>query len=119
MHLEVPAVAREVLMAASAPGERSATVRARVERAHQLALTRAGCTNARLGNLDIERVCVLGDAERRWLESVLTRLDISARAFHRILKVARTIADLAGETNLSQVHLAEAVQYRLLDRRAA
>jgi magnesium chelatase family protein len=98
--------------------EDSAAVRARVEAARSLALARHGSANARLNNQEVERVCGLGDAERRWLESVLDKFDVSARAFHRILKVARTIADLAGGQRVAQTHLAEAVQYRVLDRGA-
>jgi len=117
MHIEVPAVAREMLLAERSPeADRSTDIRARVQNARERAMARSGRPNARLGNDEIERVCTLQKAEREWLESALTRLDLSARAYHRILRVARTIADLAGEETVSSTHLSEAVQYRRLDR---
>ena len=73
--------------------------------------------NARLGGREVRRACRLGPAGRRLLELSSERLGLSARAYTRILRVARTIADLAGETEVSTSHVAEAIQYRSLDRR--
>lgn len=92
--------------------EDSATVRARVIAARQRALERAGKPNALLATREIERDCALGDAERTLLERALEKLSLSARAYHRVLRVARTIADLAGSECIAREHLAEAVQYR-------
>jgi magnesium chelatase family protein len=117
MHIEVPAVAREVLLADRSPDtEGSASVRAKVQTARATALSRSNQPNARLGNEEIERVCTLQTAERKWLETALAQFDLSARAYHRILRIARTIADLAGSERVSTAHLSEAIQYRRLDR---
>ncbi|TAM96186.1 MAG: ATP-binding protein, partial [Rhodanobacteraceae bacterium] len=92
--------------------EDSAMVRARVIAARALAMHRAGKPNAMLAVREIERDCALGDAERTLLERALEKLSLSARAYHRVLRVARTIADLAGRERIAREHLAEAVQYR-------
>ena len=93
--------------------EDSTTVRARVIKARQHALMRAGRPNAEINTRELERDCALGPAERRWFESALERLGLSARAYHRTLRVARTIADLdGGAALLERQHLAEALQYR-------
>jgi magnesium chelatase family protein len=65
-----------------------------------------------LATRELERDCTLGDAERTLLERALEKLSLSARAYHRVLRVARTIADLAGSERIAREHLAEAVQYR-------
>ena len=92
--------------------EDSATVRTRVIAARSIAMRRAGKPNAMLAVREIERDCALGDAERVLLERALEKLALSARAYHRVLRVARTIADLAGSEHIGREHLAEAVQYR-------
>lgn len=93
--------------------EDSATVRARVMKARQQALQRAGRCNAEINTRELERDCALGTSERTWFEGALERLGLSARAYHRTLRVARTIADLdGGAASLGRVHLAEALQYR-------
>ncbi len=116
MHIEVPAVPREVLLSRTVSGvEASSTIRLRVEKARDVALTRSGCPNGNLGNGEIEKVCELEEAEHQWLDRTLTRFNLSARAYHRVLKVARTIADLAGQKKIKEPHLSEAVQYRRLD----
>ena len=93
--------------------EDSATVRARVLKARRQSLMRAGRPNAEITTRELERDCALGPAERRWFEAALERLGLSARAYHRVLRVARTIADLdGGVALLKQQHLAEALQYR-------
>ncbi|HEY9111041.1 MAG TPA: YifB family Mg chelatase-like AAA ATPase, partial [Rhodanobacteraceae bacterium] len=92
--------------------EDSATVRARVIVARNTAMQRAGKPNAMLAVREIERDCALGDAERTLLERAMEKLSLSARAYHRVLRVARTIADLAGSERIGREHLAEAVQYR-------
>lgn len=93
--------------------EDSATVRARVVKARHQALVRAGRSNAEISTRELERDCALGPAERAWFEGALERLGLSARAYHRTLRVARTIADLdGGAAALDRAHLAEALQYR-------
>lgn len=91
----------------------SAAVRKRVVKAREKALLRAGQPNAELSVVNLERDCALPQGERDWLESACDKLGTSARAYHRILRVARTIADLEGGAGcVEQVHLAEALHYR-------
>jgi magnesium chelatase family protein len=93
--------------------EDSATVRTRVIKARHHALMRAGRPNAEINTRELERDCALGAAERQWFDAALERLGLSARAYHRTLRVARTIADLdGGAAALDRAHLAEALQYR-------
>ena len=112
--VEVPRVPLAELGAPrSEHDEDSATIRRRVIRARDHALQRAGRANAEISTRELERDCALGPAERRWFEAALERLGLSARAYHRTLRVARTIADLDGGAGvLDRAHLAEALQYR-------
>ncbi|SDX78961.1 magnesium chelatase family protein [Allochromatium warmingii] len=98
--------------------ETTAQVRARVSAARARQLDRVGKPNAALTPTEIERDCALDAAGQRLIEQALTRLALSARAYHRILKVARTIADLAAVEQISITHLSEAIGYRRLDRGA-
>ena len=117
MQVEVPRLPAERLAAApTTGGEPSASVRARVETARARQQARAGKPNAALGPSELERDCQLDAASRALLTQVLQRLALSARAYHRILKVARTIADLADSAAVETAHLSEAVGYRRLDR---
>ena len=91
-------------------------VRARVIAAREVAMARAGKPNAALTTREIERDCALGESERALLQRALDRLGLSARAYHRVLRVARSIADLAGPERIGREHLAEALQYRRMDK---
>lgn len=117
MHIEVPRLAHKVLRGVSQE-ETSTAVRARVAAARVRQMTRAGKPNAVLISREVERYCPLSEADYRLLERALERLNLSPRAYHRILKVARTIADLAGSDNIQTLHLSEAISYRALDRSA-
>jgi magnesium chelatase family protein len=119
IQVEVRAVPYREL-AAQAPGESSLTLRARVERARQRQLARFRSAslfrNAQIPARDLARYCTVDDGAERLLAQAMDRLALSARAYTRILKVARTIADLSDADALSAAHVAEAVQYRSLDR---
>lgn len=111
MQIEVPALPESELTQGDA-GEPSAAIRARVEAARQMQLARQGKPNARLSSKEIDLHCQPDMAGMTLLKQAINRLDLSARAYHRILKMARTIADLAGVQQISPAHIAEAVQYR-------
>jgi magnesium chelatase family protein len=117
MHLDVPRVALNVLRKGSAEGEeRSSTIRQRVIAARQKAFNRQGKTNSALSAADIKVFCDLPEAGHQLLEQALEKFGLSHRAYHRILKLARTIADLANAETISIAHLSEAISYRKLDR---
>jgi magnesium chelatase family protein len=121
IHLEVPAVAYRDL-AAPAPEESSAAVRARVEAARHRQRDRFQgmpglYANAHMTAREIRRFCRLSEPVELLLRNAVARLGLSARAYHRVLKIGRTIADLADAAELEVVHVAEAIQYRTLDRR--
>lgn len=111
LHIEVAALKDEELTAA-ASGESSASIRARVERARELQLQRQGKANYLLTSKEVDQYCHVDEAGLNLLKQAITRLGLSARAYHRILKVARSIADLAQQERISTAHIAEAVQYR-------
>lgn len=116
MHVEVLRVPGEILRASSAGVETSASVAARVAHVRQLQTKRQGCTNARLNSGEIERFCRPTAAARKLLERASTQLGFSARAYHRVLKVARTIADLANAEQIDTSQISEAMSLRKLDR---
>jgi magnesium chelatase family protein len=121
IHLEVPAVSYAEL-AADPEEENSATIRARVEQARSVQRARfqghrGVHANAHMTARDLKRYCRLSASVESLLRQAVTRLGLSARAYHRILKIARTIADLAGSVELSTAHVSEAIQYRSLDRK--
>ena len=117
LHLEVPRVDFSDFDESAPPAESSATVAARVSRAREIQLARQGTCNARLVDAQVERICAPDTAGRAMLDRAMKKLGFSARARQRILKVARTIADLKGEPGVGEPHVAEAVTYRTLDRR--
>ncbi len=116
MQIEVPAVPQQELMKQQTTSEKSSTIRQRVEKAHQLQLDRQGKSNNQLSVKEIEQFCTIDSISENLLKQAISRLNLSARAYHRILKVARTIADLAGSEKITNQHIAEAIQYRRLDR---
>jgi len=119
MHIEVPRVPQELLRKGSPGGEEtSAVIRSRVIAARAKAIHRAGQPNALLTPSLIKRDCVLGEDGHRLLEQAIDKLGLSHRAYHRILKLARTIADLAGSETIGLPHLSEAIGYRRLDRQS-
>jgi magnesium chelatase family protein len=115
IHIEVPRVEYEKL-SDDRLGEPSAAIRERVEAARERQRRRfagtALLTNADMGPAEVREYCPVDDAGRSLLRAAMQQLQMSARAYHRILKLARTIADLAGSETIQTVHLAEAIQYR-------
>ncbi len=119
MHIEVlplPALLLTARPDETGPAEDSASVRARVVRARRHQLGRQGKVNARLGNREIARHCALPDGAGPFLERAIERLGLSARAYHRILRLARTIADLDDAATIRLDDIAEAIGYRRFDR---
>ncbi len=120
IHLEVPAVAYRDL-AGEQTAEPSAAIRERVERARQRQRDRfkdqpGVHANAHMSARDLRRYCRISDPVEALLRTAMTRLGLSARAYHRVLKISRTIADLAGAEEMGTAHVSEAIQYRTLDR---
>ncbi|MBN1669665.1 MAG: YifB family Mg chelatase-like AAA ATPase [Kiritimatiellae bacterium] len=121
IHVEVPSV-RYKDLASLERGESSAEIRARVvaarerQRARFKGARRVHC-NATMRHKDIQKHCRLGPQAQEMLKHAMSEFDLSARAYDRILKVARTIADMAGVDDIQSDHLFEAIQYRTLDRR--
>jgi len=114
IHIEVPAVKYKEMRSDGA-AEPSAEIRGRVERARAIQKAR-GYYNAQLPVKLLRKYCPLDEAGERMLELAVQRMGLSARAHDRVLKLARTIADLGGVDSISAKHVAEAVQYRSLDR---
>ncbi len=117
LHIEVPALPSSQLQSSQGktPPESSAAVRERVVAARQRMQLR-GVINSNMTNKAIEKHCLLNDSDQCLLVQAIDRLGLSARAYYRILKVARTIADLAGCEQIQTPHLSEAISYRRLDR---
>lgn len=120
LHVEAPALSIEEMRSAK-EGESSAKIRERVAQARAVQLERYGSSgsssNARMSHGDLKKHCELSKEQGDLLQQAMEQLDLSARAYDRILKVARTIADLAQSEKIQSEHLLEAIQYRSLDRR--
>lgn len=115
LQIEVPALPQEDLTRTTAV-ESSAAVRGRVATARERALARQHKPNVQLATREIDRYCMPDAQGETLLKQAIARLGLSARAYHRILKVARTIADLAGAECITSAYIAEAIQYRRMDR---
>jgi len=116
LHIDVPRLPPSELRPDGPEGESSATIRARVEAARARQYQRSGCTNAALDHAGTLHHCRLATDDQTLLEHAIESLQLSARSMHRILRVARTIADLAHSEAITTRHLTEAIGYRKLDR---
>jgi magnesium chelatase family protein len=115
IHIEVPAVPPEEITGRPA-GESSETIRKRVAAARELQLARQGKPNTQLSSREIDQHAMPDAAGQQLLKQAISRLGLSARGYHRILKVARSIADLASALSVRAEHVSEAIQYRRMDR---
>ena len=115
IQIEVPAVPQLELVKAT-PGESSIQIRARAEAAYTQQIKRQGKPNAKLEVKQIDTLCAPDEAGAELLKQAIARMGLSARAYHRILKVARTIADLEQASDIKTNHIAEAIQYRRMDK---
>ncbi|POY42294.1 ATP-binding protein, partial [Avibacterium endocarditidis] len=116
LSIEVPLLPKGTLQHIENKGETSERVRSKIIKVREIQFTRAGKINAHLSSKEIERDCKISSQDGIFLENTLTQLGLSVRAYHRILKVARTIADLNNEKQIQRPHLAEALSYRAMDR---
>ncbi len=116
LHIEVPRLPKGTLGKQDPNNESSATVRERITQARAIQVERTGKPNANLSSKELEQHCVLDEDNRALLESALEKMNLSARAYHRILKVSRTIADLDQSKEITTVHLMEALSYRKFDQ---
>ena len=121
IHVGVPAVAFRELAGKDSPGEPSTAIRERIAAVREVQRRRFGDNskvrcNARMSSKQIKHYCALDEAAEGMLQMAMTELNFSARAYDRILKVSRTIADLEGVPSIQAQHVGEAIQYRTLDR---
>ncbi|MFB0975030.1 MAG: YifB family Mg chelatase-like AAA ATPase [Tolumonas sp.] len=114
--VEIPLLPKGSLSQKAERGESSAQIRARVIQTRERQLARSGKLNALLQSREIERDCALLTDDAQFLENAIHKLGLSLRAWHKLLKVSRTIADIAGETQIQRQHLIEALGYRAMDR---
>jgi magnesium chelatase family protein len=118
MHVHLPRISVAELRKPSTTVESSLIVRQRVKTVRQCQLARQSELNSELSGLAIEQQCCLDDELHQFLDTACEKLHLSARAYHRILRLARTIADIDGVHNINQSHIAEAIGYRSLDRQS-
>lgn len=116
LSIEVPLLPPGTLQNTKHRGDTSPQVRSKILKVRNIQLARSGKINACLTSKEIEQYCHLNQNDAFFLETTLTKLGLSVRAYHRILKVARTIADLNEEKEITRTHLAEALGYRAMDR---
>ena len=116
LSIEVPLLPQGALQSQNDRGESSAQIKIKILKVRDIQLARRGKINAHLTSKEIEQDCRLNADDSLFLEKALNKLGLSVRAYHRILKVSRTIADLNEEAQITRQHLAEALGYRAMDR---
>lgn len=119
LSLEIPLPPPGMLSQSAQAGENSSQVRERVIQSRDRQLARQGKLNAMLDNREISQFCMLSAEDAQWLEAALLKLGLSVRAWQRLLKVARTIADSEQKERITREHLQEALSYRAIDRMLA
>lgn len=118
LHVEVPPLPTDVLVNHKEMGESSESVRQRVEAAVSRQRQRQGLQNAQLNGRDLERICALSDDDKYFMQQALDQLKLSARAYHRVLRVALTLADLE-QSAVIRKHLMESLSYRKMEKTLA
>lgn len=118
LHVEVPPLPSNVLVNAQEEGECSDYIRQRVEMAVARQRTRQGVQNALLSGRQLEKICALNDEDKQFMQQALETLKLSARAYHRVLKVALTLADL-NDSDVTRAHLMESLSYRKMEKTLA
>lgn len=116
LSVEIPVLPQGMLSAGKDRGESTQVVKQRVIRAREIMLKRQGKINMQLQSREIEKYCKLAEEDSQFLEAAIHQLGLSIRAYHKILKVSRSIADLAEQEQISRAHLAEALGYRAMER---
>lgn len=117
LHVEVPPLSSSLLVDSNETGEDSAAIRHRVEQAVVRQRQRQGCLNALLNGRALEMTCDLSSENKKFMENALNKLGLSARAYHRVLKVALTLADLEGSDTVERSHLLESLSYRKMEQK--
>ncbi len=116
IHIEVPAVDRKTLMDTASPEESNQQIKDTICAAFEQQIKRCGKSNAEMNSRETEAFCQLDSTASKLLEEAMDRLKLSARAYHRILRMSRTIADLSNSEKIEVPHISEAISYRSLDR---
>lgn len=116
IQIEVARLPRGMWAKEDQKGETSQEVRARVERSRKLQITRQGIANAHLSSAQVREHCKLKSEDNEFLELAVEKLGLSTRAHHKILKIARTLADMEGVESINNTHITEALSYRAMDR---
>lgn len=116
LHIEVPPIKKEVFFQTEQNGISSKQAKKLIYKARNIQLQRAGKANVKMSHQDLNKFCFLDKETRHFLENIIDKLNISARVYHKIIKVARTIADLDASNNIERSHLTEAISYRRMDR---
>ena len=117
MHIHLSRVSIKDLQKVDSAEERSTLIRSRVAQARTLQVHKRGKLNSRFSSSDIDYYCKIPEPEMSFMEMACDKLNMSARAYHRVLRISRTIADMQGRENITKADIAEALRLRSLDRK--